>query len=236
MSSWWEQHDGDGDGDGVMTPHETGLLMIKPDNLERPSSLPGHIIDMITTTGLHLKGCKVFSMTPAMGEEFYGFLEGIFVKKLKGKVEKQLRTALSPQYMNFEITDGQFADLADVLKESNAKNEVAEIMNYMTGIDPRTTQLTEEEKQLPGPARCFGLLYSGERAIEMIRTKLGNTNPDEAEVGSVRSDYGKDVMRNGAHASDAVDRAMVERQIVGLVGDEQSEEVAIINKYLDTLA
>ena len=83
---------------------------------------------MITTTGLHLKGCKVFSMTPAMAEEFYGFLEGIFVKKLKGKVEKKLRNALSPGYMNFEITDDQYEQMADVLKEANAKNEVSEIM------------------------------------------------------------------------------------------------------------
>ena len=84
MPSWWQKFDGDTDGDGIVSEHETGLVMIKPDNLERPSSLPGHIIDMITTTGLHLKGCKVFSMTPAMGDEFYGFLEQIFVKKLKG--------------------------------------------------------------------------------------------------------------------------------------------------------
>ena len=50
MSSWWEKYEGDMDGDGVVTPHQTALLMIKPDNLERPSSLPGHIIDMISTT------------------------------------------------------------------------------------------------------------------------------------------------------------------------------------------
>ena len=154
-----------------------------------------------------------------------------------GKVEKKLRTALSPEYMGFEIDDDQFAAMADVLAASNAKNEVAEIMTYMTGVDPRVhTNMSEEERNQPGPARCFGLLYSGERAIELIRAKLGNTNPEEAEVGSVRSDYGKDVMRNGAHASDAVDRAMVERRIVGMVGDEPSEEVAIIKRYLDTVA
>ena len=39
--------------------HQTGLVLIKPDNMERPSSLPGHIIDMITTTGLHCRGAKV---------------------------------------------------------------------------------------------------------------------------------------------------------------------------------
>ena len=91
VDHWWFEHDGDTDGDGQIDDHETGLLMIKPDNLERPSSLPGHIIDMISTTGLHCRGCKVFSMTPAMGRDFYGFLEGIFEKKLVGLVEKKLR-------------------------------------------------------------------------------------------------------------------------------------------------
>ena len=33
----------------------------------------------------------MFSMTPAMGRDFYGFLEGIFEKKLVGLVEKKLR-------------------------------------------------------------------------------------------------------------------------------------------------
>ena len=51
----------------------------------------------------------------------------------------------------------------------------------MTGVDPRNG-LTESEMHAPGPAKCFGLLYSGEHAIAQIRKKLGNTNPDEAEV------------------------------------------------------
>ena len=59
MPSWWEAFEHDMAASGSAASHETALLMIKPDNLERPSSLPGHIIDMITTTGLHLKGCKV---------------------------------------------------------------------------------------------------------------------------------------------------------------------------------
>ena len=97
VDHWWFEHDGDTDGDGQIDDHETGLLMIKPDNLERPSSLPGHIIDMISTTGLHCRGCKVFSMTPAMGRDFYGFLEGIFEKKLVGLVEKKLRRQIGTQ-------------------------------------------------------------------------------------------------------------------------------------------
>jgi len=120
--------------------------------------------------------------------------------------------------------------MAKVLAKSNARHEVNQIMEYMTGVHP--DDVVSGKEDVPGPAKCFGLLYSGEHAIERIRAKLGNTNPDEAAEGSVRIDYGKDVMRNGAHASDAVDRAMEERKIVGLVGDEKSEEVEIIESFL----
>jgi nucleoside diphosphate kinase len=53
-----------------------------------------------------------------------------------------------------------------------------------------------------GPAKCFGLLYSGSNAIQLLRNKLGNTDPTKAEEGTIRIDYGHDLMRNGAHASD----------------------------------
>ena len=150
-----------------------------------------------------------------------------------GFVEKKLRRQIGTRTMGFHISDEEYDSMASVLATSNARHEVNSIMEYMTGIHP--DQVKEGEEHVEGPAKCFGLLYSGEHAIERIRAKLGNTNPDEAAVGSVRSDYGKDVMRNGAHASDAVDRAMEERNIVGLVGDERSEEVDIIRTFLSAV-
>ena len=66
----------------------------------------------------------------------------------------------------------------------------------MSGIDPESKRA--KDRDTPGPARCFALLYSGENSIDMIRKKLGATNPGEAEEGSVRADYGRDVMKNGS--------------------------------------
>ena len=100
--------------------------------MERPSSLPGHIIDMITTTGLHCRGAKVFSMTPAMGVEFYGFLEDVFVKKLEGVVEKKVRRQLGERQMGFYISDGEYTEISKVLAPGFAKHEVSEIMQYVT--------------------------------------------------------------------------------------------------------
>ena len=60
------------------SPHmETGLVLIKPDNLQRASSLPGHIIDLFGTLGLQIVGVKLFSMTLNQGKNFYGFLEEV---------------------------------------------------------------------------------------------------------------------------------------------------------------
>ncbi|MEI6246236.1 MAG: sulfatase-like hydrolase/transferase, partial [Acidobacteriota bacterium] len=43
--------------------------------------------------------------------------------------------------------------------------------------------------------------------------------PGHTEPGTVRSDFGRDLMRNGAHASDSPENAVRERGIVGLAGD-----------------
>ena len=54
-----------------------------------------------------------------------------------------------------------------------------------------------------------------------------------AEGGTVRHDYGGDLLKNGAHASDSADSAARERKIVGLAGGEPSEIVPIIRGFLD---
>jgi len=48
---------------------------------------------------------------------------------------------------------------------------------------------------------------------------MGATNPDEAETGTVRADYGIDVQRNSTHASDSVENA--EEEIRLFFADDQ---------------
>ncbi|MEI7837960.1 MAG: nucleoside-diphosphate kinase, partial [Planctomycetota bacterium] len=78
------------------------------------------------------------------------------------------------------------------------------------------------------------MLYEGPDAIEKIRTVLGATDPTKAEPGTVRSDFGRDLMRNGAHASDSAENALRERKIVGLAATETGtcDVAEIINNYL----
>lgn len=88
-----------------------------------------------------------------------------------------------------------------MLTKSNARFEVAKIISYMTGIPPFSRV---GDADAAGPARCLGLLYRGENTIAKIREKLGATDPSKAAEGTIRSDFGHDLMRNGAHASDSV--------------------------------
>ena len=70
-----------------------------------------------------------------------------------------------------------------------------------------------ESYMLEGP--IVAIVASGTNIIDVFHKMAGKTNPGEAEVGSIRGDYGRDwddgVVRNVVHSSDSVEGA--EREI-----------------------
>jgi len=46
------------------------------------------------------------------------------------------------------------------------------------------------------------MVWVGPNAVAIVRQLMGKTKPIEAEMGSIRADYGVDVGRNLTHASD----------------------------------
>jgi nucleoside diphosphate kinase len=209
---------------------QTTLVMIKPDLFAKRSSRPGNIIDMFSRTGLFVVGARLVHLSLNQGNEFYGPLRKLFVEKLKFLVTNRLRERLADAF-SFRLTDQDFAAMTDPLKGRNADCEFNQIVRYMTGRDP-DTETGPEVVSAPGRSTCLALLYRGENAIAKIRERLGPTNPKEAAGGTVRSDYGSDLMRNGAHASDAPENALRERRIIGLAGGEPSEEARMIREFL----
>jgi nucleoside diphosphate kinase len=211
---------------------ECSLVMLKPDNFYRPSRRPGNIIDTFSRTGLRIVAVKLFNMTVAKGQEFYGPLQEIFVSKLKFLVARRVMDALGSAF-NFEFTEDDADVLADHLAERNAACEFSRIVEYMTGIDPES--IDEAEKATASNAKCLAMLYEGPDAIAKVREVLGSTDPSKAEPGTVRSDFGRDLMRNGAHASDSPENAIRERGIVGLVRGETDtcDITELINAYLN---
>jgi len=210
---------------------ETTLVILKPENFERRSSRAGNIIDMFSKTGLYMVGMKLLRMSVAQAEEFYRPLRSIFLKTLKPNVVRALKEALDPAF-EFRIDEAAYDAMGELLKGCNAECEFNHIVEYMTGVDPREVR-DEAGRKAPGREKCLAVLYQGDRAIEKIRERLGATQPSEAVPGSVRSDFGRDLMRNAAHASDSLQSAEYERKIIGLWRKEGPSEVkGIIDRYL----
>ncbi len=56
-------------------------------------------------------------------------------------------------------------------------------------------------------APVLAMVIQGDECISVIRKIVGATNPKEAELGTIRGDYGMDTGRNIIHASDAPESA-----------------------------
>jgi len=54
------------------------------------------------------------------------------------------------------------------------------------------------------------MILEGQRAIEVVRRTIGNTNPAEAEPGTIRGDLALMTSRNLVHASDSPHTAEIE--------------------------
>ena len=59
-----------------------------------------------------------------------------------------------------------------------------------------------------------GLVYEGNDAINIIRTIIRPTDPSKAQPGSVRKEFGSNVMVNAIHASASMENALREMAIV----------------------
>ena len=56
-------------------------------------------------------------------------------------------------------------------------------------------------------APIIAIIFEGEKAVEVIRSAMGATDPAKAEAGTIRGDFGLDIGRNTVHGSDAIETA-----------------------------
>ncbi len=56
----------------------------------------------------------------------------------------------------------------------------------------------------------IALVLEGEEVIAKVRSMLGPTNSKEAEPGTIRGDFGEDMMINVCHASDSPENGEIE--------------------------
>ncbi|HLB34650.1 MAG TPA: nucleoside-diphosphate kinase [Chthoniobacterales bacterium] len=100
------------------------------------------------------------------------------------------------------------------------------IISFMAGARP--SECPEEHHALPGSKCCIALIYQGIDAVAKIREALGATNPEKACHGTIRKEFGQDIMVNAAHASDALESVVRETAIINI--DENNFKSVILSK------
>jgi len=217
LQLWSDHTESDGgiidDADDVAsgTDVQRTLAIIKPDNFRFPSARPGNIIDLFSASGLRIIGAKIHRMSVAEGEEFYGPVQDVLRNKLKSIVAERATTAFREEF-GFTLSDKVKTQLGELVGPCFGDEQFYQIIEFMTGHRP--TDVKPEDKKKPGSSRCLVLIYKGPNAVERIRKILGPTDPSKAGPGSVRKEYGKDIMINAAHASDSPENAVREMGIV----------------------
>jgi nucleoside diphosphate kinase len=205
---------------------EQTLVILKPDNWRYASSKPGTIIDMFSRTGLRIVGIKVhrFSLSEAL--EFYGPVEAALIDKLAPSFGNKAREMLEKEF-NISLGKETAKVLIEKLGTECARDQFRQIIEFMSGVRPESCPV--EEIHNPGSVKCMMLIYEGEEAIKKIRDVLGPTDPLKAPGGTVRREFGSNVMVNTAHASDSPESAKREMAIVKINHNPMGE---IISAYL----
>jgi nucleoside diphosphate kinase len=205
---------------------EQTLVIIKPDNWQYASSRPGTIIDMFSRTGLRIVGIKAHRFSLAGALEFYGPVEAALKEKLAPAFGEKAR-----QILERELKIHLSADTEKVLASSvgleYARDQFYRIIEFMSGKRPDACPPGERDQ--PGAVKCMILVYEGVAAIRKIREVLGPTDPLKAPGGTVRREFGSNVMVNTAHASDSPENFDRERNIVKI---EENPLGSIIRNYI----
>jgi nucleoside-diphosphate kinase len=75
------------------------------------------------------------------------------------------------------------------------------------------------------------LALEGSNVIDMVRSMMGKTNPQEAALGTIRGDFGQFIGRNIVHGSDGKDTAEFEINL-WFTPKELSEYIRIDEEWL----
>lgn len=200
------------EGSGI----EKTLVMLKPDNFRTRSHRPGSIIDVLSSSGLRIIAVKKFSMTVSQAEEFYGPVRDVLRNKFRDIGAARASAALSREF-GFSMSPEALDTICTQIGPLFADVQFESIVKFMTGYKP--SDCTPEEKLVRGKEECLALVYDGMDAVSKIRSILGATDPSKASPGSVRHEFGSDVMVNSAHASDSTENAVREMGIIRVKDD-----------------
>lgn len=201
---------------------ERTLVLLKPDNFRFASGRPGNMIDFFSRTGLFIVGIKVHQMSVAQAMEFYGPVREVLRTKLRDVVAGRAREVLEKE-LGFRIPAPEEKRLGEVLGPLFGEHQFENIVRFMAGRSP--SECEPAQLTAPGTEKCIALVYEGVNAVAKIRDVLGPTDPSKAPPGSIRREFGMNIMVNAAHASDSVENARREMRIVNVGENTFKREV-----------
>ena len=187
------------------------LVLIKPDNFRFPTGRPGNVIDFFSRTGLYIVAIKVHRMSTADALEFYGPVRDVLRTKLKDVVADKAKSAIEKE-LGFTVTPEAQQQLGEILGPLFGDNQFDNIVRFMAGRSG--PECAPDQLTAPGSEKCIALIYEGVNAVNKIRDVLGPTDPSKAPPGSIRKEFGSNIMVNAAHASDSAENAQREMAIV----------------------
>ncbi len=199
------------------------LVLIKPENFRQPSLRAGNIMSLLSRAGLRIVGIKKFAMSVAQAEQFYGpvreSLRGIFPAFGKERAAQ----ALSREFGGLPVDPDRLTSLCELIAPDFADFEFENIVEFMSGRRP--SSCSDAIKQLKGAEECLAIAYEGVDAVHKIREILGSTDPRKANSGTIRREFGTNIMVNAAHASDSPENAVREMAIIDIERDHPFEDL-----------
>lgn len=208
---------------------EKTLVVIKPDNWREPSTKPGSIIDMFSRTGLKIVSCKIHQMSVQDALELYAPVKDSLRETLAPAIAEKARLELEGAF-GIKIGKEHEGNFVDSVGIPYADEQFNRIIEFMSGFRPDL--LKESEYQHPGKVKSMVLVYEGKNAVSKIRDVLGPIDPTQAPGGTIRREFGHDVMVNTAQSSDSEESFLRESRILKI---QSNNMAAIIRKYLQEI-
>ena len=205
---------------------EQTLVLLKPDNFRQPSLRAGNIMDLLSSSGLRIVALKKLAMSVAQATAFYNPVCETLAKIFPTIARDRAAQALSREF-GLPVDAAMLEPLCVQLAPLYARREFENIVEFMTGRRP--ANCSDAEKLASGLEECLAIVYEGLDAVKKIRDILGPTDPSKARPGSIRREFGTNIMVNAAHASDSVENASREMSIINMTNDIMFEE--LIQKY-----
>ncbi len=198
------------------------LVIIKPDNWRVRSTRPGSIIDMLSRTGLRIVGMKVYQMSTSNATDFYGGVMKTLETKVSPIVSEEAIALLEEKFL-MKIDETSRKAISNSFGRSFCRHQLGSIVEFMSGRRP--DDVSEEERNEPGSVKSLILVYEGKNCINEIRKVLGPTDPSNAPGGTIRRDFGSNIMVNAVHASDSIESVEQEFEIVKIHENDLSNLV-----------